>query len=61
MDAPPAALAELPALRLPFDTEEILAGLTRWVACESPTWDAAACPLCAQGGRPEKPGSRAAS
>ena len=27
---------------------------------EVPTWEAAACPLCAQGGRPEKPGSRAA-
>lgn len=25
---------------------------------EVPTWDAAACPLCAAGGRPEKPGSR---
>jgi orotate phosphoribosyltransferase len=24
-----------------------------------PTWDAAACPLCARGGTPEKPGSRA--
>jgi orotate phosphoribosyltransferase len=28
---------------------------------EVPTWDAAACPLCAQGGKPVKPGSRAAS
>lgn len=27
---------------------------------EVPTWDAAACPLCAAGGKPEKPGSRAA-
>ena len=25
---------------------------------EVPTWDAAACPLCAAGSRPEKPGSR---
>jgi len=25
---------------------------------EVPTWDAAACPLCAGGSRPEKPGSR---
>jgi orotate phosphoribosyltransferase len=24
-----------------------------------PSWEAAACPLCAQGSRPEKPGSRA--
>jgi glutamate carboxypeptidase len=30
------------ALDLPFDTETILAGVTRWAACESPTWDAAA-------------------
>ena len=27
---------------------------------EVPTWEAALCPLCAQGGTPEKPGSRAA-
>ncbi len=27
---------------------------------EVPTWDASVCPLCAQGGKPEKPGSRAA-
>jgi orotate phosphoribosyltransferase len=27
---------------------------------EAPTWEAARCPLCAQGGTPEKPGSRAA-
>lgn len=27
---------------------------------EVPTWKAALCPLCAQGGTPEKPGSRAA-
>ncbi len=26
---------------------------------EVPTWDAAACPLCARGGAPVKPGSRA--
>lgn len=31
-----------PALDLPFDEEAILAGLIRWVACESPTWNAAA-------------------
>jgi len=28
---------------------------------EVPTWEAAACPLCASGSRPEKPGSRAAA
>jgi glutamate carboxypeptidase len=27
---------------LPFDADEMLEGLTRWVACESPTWDSAA-------------------
>ena len=27
---------------LPFDSETMLAGLRAWVACESPTWDAAA-------------------
>ncbi|HUS55108.1 MAG TPA: M20/M25/M40 family metallo-hydrolase [Thermohalobaculum sp.] len=27
---------------LPFDAEEMLAGLRPWVECESPTWDAAA-------------------
>ena len=27
---------------LPFDPSAILEGLTRWVACESPTWDPAA-------------------
>jgi orotate phosphoribosyltransferase len=27
---------------------------------EVPTWEASACPLCAAGGRPEKPGSRSA-
>jgi orotate phosphoribosyltransferase len=26
---------------------------------EVPTWAAEACPLCAQGSKPEKPGSRA--
>jgi glutamate carboxypeptidase len=31
-----------PALDLPFDTEEILAGLRPWVECESPTFDATA-------------------
>ncbi|TKA95095.1 M20/M25/M40 family metallo-hydrolase, partial [Cereibacter changlensis] len=30
------------ALDLPFDAEEMLAGLRHWVECESPTWDAAA-------------------
>ncbi|WP_158743717.1 M20/M25/M40 family metallo-hydrolase [Acidisphaera sp. L21] len=25
--------------RLPFDSEAMLAGLRRWVECESPTWD----------------------
>ncbi|SIS87041.1 M20/M25/M40 family metallo-hydrolase [Paracoccus saliphilus] len=29
-------------LNLPFDTEEILAGLRPWIECESPTWDASA-------------------
>ncbi|NIY97108.1 M20/M25/M40 family metallo-hydrolase, partial [Salipiger sp. HF18] len=27
---------------LPFDADEMLAGLARWGACESPTHDAAA-------------------
>lgn len=27
---------------LPFDAEEVLAGLRPWVECESPTWDAVA-------------------
>lgn len=27
---------------LPFDTDEIVAGLRPWIECESPTWDAAA-------------------
>lgn len=30
------------AIALPFDADEILEGLTRWVACESPTFDAEA-------------------
>ena len=30
------------ALNLPFDADEMLAGLRPWVECESPTWDAAA-------------------
>lgn len=30
------------ALDLPFDADEMLAGLRPWVECESPTWDAAA-------------------
>ena len=30
------------AIDLPFDEAAILAGLTQWAACESPTWDAAA-------------------
>lgn len=29
-------------LELPFDTEEMLAGLKPWIECESPTFDAAA-------------------
>lgn len=29
-------------LELPFDTDEMLAGLRPWIECESPTWDAAA-------------------
>ncbi|MEY8828386.1 M20/M25/M40 family metallo-hydrolase [Sedimentitalea sp. XS_ASV28] len=29
-------------LELPFDTDEMLAGLKPWIECESPTWDAAA-------------------
>ncbi|MGC1502739.1 MAG: M20/M25/M40 family metallo-hydrolase [Sulfitobacter sp.] len=29
-------------LDLPFDTEEMLAGLRPWIECESPTWDAQA-------------------
>jgi orotate phosphoribosyltransferase len=29
------------------------------LALDVPSWEAAACPLCAQGSRPEKPGSRA--
>ncbi|BDG71347.1 M20/M25/M40 family metallo-hydrolase [Roseomonas fluvialis] len=35
-------MTEFPATALPFDVEEILARLTRWAACESPTFDAAA-------------------
>jgi len=30
------------AIDLPFDRDEMLQGLRRWVECESPTWDAAA-------------------
>ena len=30
------------------------------LSLDVPTWDARVCPLCAAGGRPEKPGSRAA-
>ena len=29
------------------------------LSLEVPTWEAASCPLCAQGGKPVKPGSRA--
>src|SRR6056297_412382 len=29
-------------LKLPFDTNDMLAGLKPWIECESPTWDAAA-------------------
>ncbi len=52
-----------PALDLPFDEEAILAGLIRWAACESPTWDAAAvnrmmdmagCELALLGARVER-------
>jgi glutamate carboxypeptidase len=35
-------MTDFPATALPFDVEEILARLTRWAACESPTFDAAA-------------------
>lgn len=35
-------MTEFPAAALPFDVEDILARLTRWAACESPTFDAAA-------------------
>ena len=28
--------------KLPFDTDEMLAGLKPWIECESPTYDAAA-------------------
>ena len=31
-----------PEHALPFDTEAIIAGLSLWAGCESPTWDAAA-------------------
>lgn len=30
------------ALNLPFDADQMLAGLRPWVECESPTWDAGA-------------------
>ena len=39
MDAPAADFA---AIHLPFDAEEMLEGLKRWAACESPTFDPAA-------------------
>ena len=29
-------------LDLPFDPQDMIAGLRRWVECESPTWDAPA-------------------
>ena len=32
--------AERPEATLAFDTEAIIDGLSRWAACESPTWDA---------------------
>ena len=35
-------MTDFPATALPFDVEDILARLTRWAACESPTFDAAA-------------------
>jgi glutamate carboxypeptidase len=34
--------ASMDITTLPFDAEEMLAGLRPWVECESPTWDAAA-------------------
>jgi glutamate carboxypeptidase len=34
--------SDLPALHLPFDEDAIIAGLSTWAACESPTWDAVA-------------------
>lgn len=33
---------DLAAIQLPFDADEMLEGLKRWAACESPTFDAAA-------------------
>ncbi|MBY0337186.1 MAG: M20/M25/M40 family metallo-hydrolase [Acetobacteraceae bacterium] len=41
MDAAQLSARE-PALELPFDADAMLAGLRRWVECESPTHDAAA-------------------
>ena len=35
---------------LPFDSEQMLAGLKPWVECESPTYDAAAVERCARAG-----------
>jgi glutamate carboxypeptidase len=35
-------MTDFPATALPFEDEAILARLTRWAACESPTFDAAA-------------------
>ncbi len=35
-------MSETAALALPFDTDAMIAGLTEWAACESPTWDTAA-------------------
>jgi glutamate carboxypeptidase len=40
--AAPRLDASQPWLGLPFDADDMLAGLRGWVECESPTWDAAA-------------------
>ncbi len=37
-----ASAPDLDITRLPFDTDAMLAGLERWVRCESPTFDAGA-------------------
>ena len=37
-----SAVSWLTASTTPFDAEAMLAGLRRWVECESPTFDAAA-------------------
>ena len=60
--------AALDVTSLPFDTDDMLAGLRGWVECESPTWDAdavnrmldhASRELAAMGARIERvPGAR---